>query len=128
MLKIAKVILVSIILMFLAGCGAQITDEQMRLAEESTDWPIVWSSDRGNPYAKDGVIYIEPDYLEKKGVSHQLPYVVDHESAHLDGYWWECKGSCLLAPKIPWIGTRKICNKCRSKRNPTTLDWLDGMK
>lgn len=113
---------------FLAGCQGPITAEQMRIAQERTDWPIVWSSDRGNPYAKDGVIYIDTGYLEKKGVSHQLPYVVDHETAHLDGYWWECKGNCLLAPTIPWIGSRKICSKCRSRRNPTTGDWWKKVK
>ncbi|HEG44075.1 MAG TPA: hypothetical protein ENH94_08505 [Phycisphaerales bacterium] len=113
-----------IVIIVISGCGTQITSRQMRTAEDATDWPIVWSSERGNPYARDGKIYIDTGYLEKKGVSHQLMYVVKHESAHLDGYWWECNRRCLMNPVIPWFGTRKICSKCRARLRPTTSDWL----
>lgn len=110
-------------LILLSSC--QITPQQKRRAEQSTRWPIVWQSERGNPYAKSGKIYINPHYLESRGVSHQLIYVVEHETAHLNGYWWECsKENCLLAPEIPWFGRRKICNKCLSRLKPTMRDWL----
>ncbi len=134
--KMKKIMTISLVMIMISGCVSQmrITDSQMTQAEGWARSPIVWSRTEAgrNPWADGQKIYIDLTYIEK----HNLPLrpVLEHEDWHNRGIPEHCLNKkCLMYGEYQTdliLGVRKksLCNKCRKKVRPTTLDWLERMK
>ena len=112
-----------ICVVFIGGCAGSLTDKQKQRAEDSTQYEIVWHSDRGNPYQDGFRIYIDPNYVTKHNLS--LKHIIRHEEGHLEGLGHCSSRNCVMYYVHPWFGTRNFCDKCRKRIRPTTKDWLD---
>ena len=128
-----KALLISLVA--LSGCvSPQITLRQMQQAEGWARSEIVWSrTENGrNPWADGQKIYIDLTYIEK----NRLPLrpIVLHEDYHNRGIVKHCRDKkCLMYGEYQTdliLGARKktLCNVCRKKVKPTTLDWLKDIE
>ena len=123
-------ILIILITVSLAGCGRQITTEQMEMAEGWVKSPIVWiRTETGrNPWSDGQIICIDLTYMEK----YNLPLrpIVLHEEYHNRGITEHCpEPKCLMYPVYQYdvifgAARKELCYRCR----PTTLGWLERMR
>lgn len=114
-----------IICILLAGCvnTHQLTEDQANqiATKYKIKAPIVWKSDRGNPWQDGYTIFCDLKYVAKYGLSHRLEMFLQHEQGHIDGYDHCQDRKCLMWPEHNFSKTKKICGNC----NRTTAgEWL----
>lgn len=110
-----------------AGCGGsqRLTDEQADaiVARYRITAPVRWYSDQVHPWANEGVIYVDLDWIRKHGLSNCLGQLLTHEQNHIKGYR-HCKSrKCIMYFQTGIFGTvpGKMCDSCE---NPTVLAWI----
>lgn len=132
-----RTMLISLIAMIaMAGCVSPVyvTSRQMDRAEGWVKSEIVWSRTEvgRNPWADGQKIYIDLTYIEEKKLP--LRAILQHEDYHNQGLVEHCPDpKCLMyygyqMDLIFGAGKKTLCNECRKKLRPTTLEWLEQMK
>ncbi len=114
-----------IITLLLTGCTHQLTERQADViaAKYGIKAPIVWVSERDNPWQDGYVIYCDLRWVASYGLSNRLGELLLHEEHHINGYD-HCKNpKCLMYFSYNTHGVKKLCGKCGRK---TTADWLFG--
>lgn len=75
-----------------------------------------WTMYPTNPYAKDGVVYIDQNKLQS--MKHYEAMILKHEACHVMGLGHCEKKRCLMYWSFNvWLinfGDKKLCNECES--------------
>lgn len=108
--------------MFLCSCLNKHTIEDAKIIAENHNIKseIVWTSERGNPYADGEKIYISLEWVNKYNLNDVLHCLLLHEEYHNRGLK-HCKDeNCLMYEeyKVDLVFGAKektLCNECEGK-------------